>query len=284
MSNSQPSAQNRRFLALASLIIVLTAGLAASSWPAVLAYGRGQSARLSAAGDTATGDQARLNYRLAYMLNPNNQAAAISVAAGQQAAGEPQAALKTLNGVGASAMLRAGESRGADRVRIKAALEVGKTAAALVAANRLAAPGATDDDLVLSALAFGVAGDSARINALTARVTAPQALQSILKAKASKLTLAVALHATGLPLSSRRILEASEASVPRNLLLASLIKANGLVTDLPTLTKLYRGALQIDPTNTLARSELIANLRTQKDNSAADTQQKQLDRLNSGKP
>jgi hypothetical protein len=276
MSNSQPSVQNRKFLVLASLIIMLSAGLAASAWPAVLSFGRTQSSNMAVAGKRATGDEARLDYRLAYILDPSNQAAAVSVATSQQTAGKPDEALKILE--------NAGQGREADRVRIKAALETGNVALTEATANRLSAAGAADDDLVLAALAYDTVGKPERIDALKARITAPQALQDILRANGSKVTLAIALRATGLPISSRRILETVEASVPRNLLLASLIKANEQTTDLPVLAKLYREAISLDPTSTVARGELIAVLREQKDDSAADTEQALLDRLKSGRP
>jgi len=276
MSKSQPSVQNRKFLALASLIIVLSAGLAASAWPAVLSYGRDQSERLGKEGAKAVGDQSRLDYRMAYLLNPGNQAAAISVAESQQAAGEWKVALKTLK--------NAGQSRGADRVRVKAALETGDYNLAQVNADRLSASDATDGDMALAALAYGVAGKPERIEPLKARVTYPEALQAVLRAAGSKLTLAVQLRATGLLVSSRGILEQAEVSVPRNLLLASLIKADERATDLPRLAKIYREAIALDPANTVARAGLVGVLRAQKDDAAAGLEQKLLDRLQAGRP
>jgi len=228
------------------------------------------------AGNRANGEEARLDFKLAYLLNHGNQVAALSVAESQQVAGEPAAALKTLN--------NAGQERGADRVRVKAALEAGDIGNAIAAADRLSAAGAPDADLVLSSLAYGVAGKPERIEGLKARVTSPQAIQGVLRAGGSKLTLAVELRATGLLVSSRSILKRSEVSVPRNLLLASLIKADGRAADLPALAKLYREAIALDPAATAARTELIAVLRAQKDYAAADAEQKLLNRLDSGRP
>ena len=276
MSKSQPSVQNRKFLALASLIIVLSAGLAASAWPAVLSYGRDQSTKLSMAGTRTDREESRLNFQLAYLLNPGNQVAALSVAATQQEAGEQGRALKTLK--------NAGQNRGVDRVKAKAALETGDIKTAVAAAERLAEQGAPDNDLILASLAYGVAGKPERIEPLKARVTSPEALQGVLRAGGSKLTLAVGLRATGLLISSRGILEQAEVSVPRNLLLATLIKTDGRAADLPQLAKLYREEIALDPSGTAARDNLIGVLRAQKDDVAAGLEQKLLDRLKAGRP
>lgn len=281
MSNSQPSVQNRRFLAAASLIIVLTAGLAASAWPAVLSYGREQSARLVTAGHRAAGDEARLYARLAYVLDPGNPAAALSEATAKLAVGEPAAALRTLD---RARQFDASLNQAANHVRLKAALESGDIGLAVLTADRILDGRDSRLGLVLAALAYGVAGKPERIEALKARVTSPEVLQSVLRAGGSKLTLAVELRATGLPVSSRIILEQAEVSVPRNLLLASLIKGEGRDSDLPKLAKLYREAITIDPSGTAARAGLIGVLRAQKDDSAADTQQKLLNRLQAGRP
>ncbi len=276
MSSLQPSAPNRKFLALASLIIVLTAGLAASAWPAVSAYCREQSASLSAAGKRAGGDEAQMDFRLAYLLDSHNQAAATAVADEQLTAGRPQAALATLIG--------AGEGREADRVRLKVALEAGNTPLAVTAADRLSGAGYTQTDAVLAALAYGVAGKRERIEDLKASVSSPQALQRVLRAGGSKVTLALELRATGLQISSRGVLEGAEVSVPRNLLLASLIGADGRTDDLPTLAKLYQEAITLDPSSIAARSGLIAVLRAQKDTAGVDAQQVLLGRLQNGRP
>ena len=185
MSNSQPSVQNRRFLAAASLIIVLTAGLAAYSWPAVLAYGREQSARLVTAGHRTAGDEARLYARLAYVLDPGNPPAALSEATAKLAAGEPAAALSTLD---RARPFDASLNQAANHVRLKAALETGDTGLAVLTADRILKGRDSRLGLVLSALAYGVAGKPERIEVLKARVTAPETLQAILRAGGSKVT------------------------------------------------------------------------------------------------
>ena len=276
MSNSQPSTSNKPFLAVASLVIVLSASLLASAWPAVSRFSADESARLSRAGEQATGNEARLDYRLAYWLDRTNQAAATDVAAVQLTQGDVRGAL--------AALKTAGQGTAASRMRIKTALEAGQASVAASAADRLMQYGHDDQDVVLAAMAYGVAGQPERIGRLKTLVASPGALQAVLEAESGNVALAQQLRSTGLVESSSGILAKSKVSVPRNMMLAELIQARGRKADLAQLQALYEQAVSIDPTFIDARTKLIAVLRAQVLTADADTQQKLLDDITNGRP
>lgn len=281
MSNSRPSAPNRGFLAFASLIIVLTAGLASIAWPAVLLSVKASSQSLSRAGDQAVGSEAELDYELAYLLDNHNATASWRVADAQLRAGDYRSALSTLR--------FAGHNREAERVRLAVMLENGRSNQAVQSAERLDNGLATEEDVILAALAYGIGDRSAKLEAVHTRLTSAEALQSLRKIIASKVTLSDELRARGLPISSRAMLAAAPVSIPRNSRLIPVIIAGRDLTalsdgELTQVTRLQREILTINPADIPVRRSYVATLKAQKNLALAATEQGLVNKLESGKP
>lgn len=281
MSNSRPSAPNRGFLAFASLIIVLTAGLAYIAWPAVLSSVRASSLELSRAGDQAVGSEAELDYELAYLLDDHNAVASWHVAGAQLKAGNYRTAFSSIR--------FAGSSREAERVRLAVMLENGRYDQAVQSADRLAGGAAPEEDMVLASLAYGVGERSAKLTESQTRLTSPQALQSLRKVIAGNVPLSDELRARGLPVSSRAILTAAPVSIPRNSRLIPII-TNGRdlmalsAAELTLVTRLQSEILTIDPADISVRRSYVAALKAQKNLALATNEQDLVNKLESGKP
>lgn len=281
MSNSRPSAPNRGFLAFASLIIVLTAGLAYIAWPAVLSSVRASSLELSRAGDQAVGSEAELDYELAYLLDDHNAVASWHVAGAQLKAGNYRTAFSSIR--------FAGSSREAERVRLAVMLENGRYDQAVQSADRLAGGAAPEEDMVLASLAYGVGERSAKLTEAQTRLTSPQALQSLRKVIAGNVPLSDELRARGLPVSSRAILTAAPVSIPRNSRLIPII-TNGRdlmalsAAELTLVTRLQSEILTIDPADISVRRSYVAALKAQKNLALATSEQDLVNKLESGKP
>lgn len=219
MSSSQPS--NAKFWIWTGLVLLGTAGLLAAAWPATLTLARQQSASLSRAGDSSTGDTARLNYRLANLLDPANSTAAWHYASDLLDSNHPQTALSVLGRADG-----AGESADFYATRLRVLLETGHADLASPVITQLLASHPSDNQLLLAIMARRVAGQGSEAAALNPLLGSPDALRRAQMAEASNVGLAGQLAASGLLRSSSAMLEALPNTAPRDLLLAR-IKATG---------------------------------------------------------
>jgi hypothetical protein len=276
MSNSpafQPN-NDRPFWIAASLLMVLSAWLAASAWPAIRQSAHAQSDRLVQASRGASGSESRLDLKLAHILNPSSQPAALELAKQQLAAGQSTAALQTLKG--------AGEGSEATRLRLGVQLEQDQLADATGSAAQLAKASNRPQDLLLASLAYALAGKRELIDALTIRMTDSEALQRIQRAKANDLLLGTELYATGLPDSAQRILVKQPGSYERDYLLAQIAYARHTHDSLINTEAYLTSAIGYNASSIPARQLLVQVLRNQDKADEAGRQQDLLDRLHRG--
>jgi hypothetical protein len=264
------------FAALAAGTIVAGAMSLASLWPVTLQAARDQSAALVVAGDKAKGPEAANDYLLATYLDPANHQAHIRLARTQIAAGQADLALKTLE--------RAGQGSEVEQLKVRTLIEIGRPGDAADEAVRLTEPGRTEDDIVLASLAYGLAGRTADAQALSTRVTSPEALQRIARAQASLITLAAELYATGLQNSSSALLEKLPVSYERNYLLARIHYGLYTKASLARAAELLRVSIGINPASLESRDLLAKVLRAQGDANGAVEQDAAAAKLRSGRP
>ncbi len=277
MNSSTPAGQNNiGFWIAASLIIALSAGLAASFWPIVVEASREQSSRLVEAGKQARGAEAQLDFELASRLNPANQSAALELAKLQLATGQSQTALATLK--------RAGEGTEVLRLSLRTYLELSQAAKAADLAGRLATTSPANDDIALATLAYIVANQPDKAASLIPRLSSPEAARRLVAAQSYELALARELYSTGLLSSSQRILTSLPASVVRNLLLASILYARGGTERTTQARDLYAQAVQLEPSNLEARQGLVNTFHALGDQRSAGEQTQLLQQLKAGRP
>src|SRR6185369_9119784 len=195
----RPHPTQTAFFALSCLTLVSAASALALIWnpahTAVASTAKSQAARLIGEASAADSAEAAVDYQLATWLDPANLAGYLGIARIQIAAGHAETALKALD--------QAGEGSEASNLRIRTLIELGRTNEAADRAVPLAAPGSSDADIILAALAYALAGRTGDITALTPLVSTPQAAQRIARAEAGNVPLAGELYASGLPESSR---------------------------------------------------------------------------------
>lgn len=276
MSNSKPtSTKDPKFWFTASLLMVSTAGLAASFWPAAKSAAQAQSIRLTQAAKGAGGHEAILDYKLAYWLDRSNATAALELAKYSLATGQTQLAFKQLSG--------AGDSAEALRLRLRTELELNLPTSKQTA-QRLLGHAETDDDLVLTAAAFVALSQISLIDSLTTRLSSPEALQHVQSMKASLTATGIELYILGLPESSERILAGESSSLPRDIVLAHLLTRKNTPESLIQARDLYLSALRLDPSNQEARQGLVTVYTSLDQPDAANEQAALLTRLKAGRP
>lgn len=276
MSSSKPSSANDpKFWLAASLVVVSTAGLAASVWPAAHSVAHIQSLRLTQTGQGIGGHEAILDYKLAYWLDRSNTAAALELAKYSLATGQTQLALKQLNG--------AGESLEALRLRLRTELELNLPSTSQTAQRLLEHAGA-DDDLILAAAALAAFNQTDLLGSLKSRISSPEALQRINRLEASITATGLELYVLGLPESSQRILATESSSVPRDITLGHLLARKGTSESLSQARELYLSALRLDPSNQEARQGLFTVYTRLGQSVAADEEAALLARLKAGRP
>lgn len=273
MSKSTPSAV--KFWVLAWLTLASAAFGLAALWPLVPAYAHTQSQAFARDAEANRG-AAAADYQLAVWLNPANESAHLGLAQAQIAAGHPADALANLN--------RAGQGSEVMRLTVQACIETGRYQAAAVAASVLITDAPTDSDLVLAALADTLAGQTTAANALTDRLTSPEAAQAIQKATASKFPLAAELYATGLLNGSQHVLLTLPQSYERNLLLARIDYTFHSHDSLTEAAGLLQFAITTNPAGLEARELLGSIDRDLGDTDAAATQTALINKLKSGRP
>ncbi len=277
MSSSKTSdSSNLGFWIVASLVLILNVGLATAIWPLVVQAAHSESDQLTSAGRQAQGSEAQLDFELAHRLNPANQQASLALAQLQIAAGQSQAAVRTLQ--------RAGQGIEVLRLQLKTQLELEQTGAAVTTAQALVHRSAAPGDQTLAAYTYLLANQLDQFNTLMPLVSAPEARQRILAAQASPTALGQQLYALELLKSSQTLLMKQPNSVPRDLVLAAIAASHQTADFWREARDFYTAALTLDPANQAARQGLITSLQALGDNDAAAKQAALLAQLQAGRP
>jgi hypothetical protein len=271
---TQPTA-DWAFLTIGGLVILAAAGLIALGWPLLRQAAHAQANRLVAEGKRVGGQEALLNYQLAGLLEPGNPAAALAVAQLEASGGHYNQALRSLEA--------AGEGIEAVRLRLRLQIELASLGIAN-SAGRLAAVATTDDDRLLVAMGYLVAGRPQDVPAVTAAMSAPKPLQRVQRASSSVTALGAELYAMQLVRASGRLLMKQPSSLTRDILLGHMAAAKRTPAAYAQARGYFEAALQHDITNTEARTGLIAALEALGNNQAAIQQIKLNGRLQTGRP
>lgn len=302
MSKSQPSTP--KFVLAASLVIVLAAGLANLAQPQAASWRHHQTQNLVNQSVNQPGLAAESDLQLAKMLSPHDNTLLVKLAQAQIADGHLNAAIKTL----APDTSQAGESllaqtqmslqhypeatasyltlvqdHPSDLARIglaKAWMERGNYGQALTA---LYAVGQNND------LAYELRSFSLELQGVTSAedclctypVGSPQAVQAVMRAESSQLTLAQELYALGLPDSSQRVLIKLTGQTNLEWLLRAKIALGRPTPDLRTASSALRRGLAIDPSNAEMHQLLLKVLEQQGDANGAKVQRLLLQQLSS---
>ncbi len=260
----------------AGVVLLSATTLVVGGWPSVHAAAHRQADRLVELGRHENGNQAQLRYRLARLLDPSNQAAALLVAGQQLAAGQPKAALITLR--------PAGQARAVSALRLQAQLELGQLDAAAGSANQLLTQAPTEADTALAAYAYLVADRADLVKPLMAHLSSLEARRRVERAESNNTALAYELYATGLVNASQRVLAAQSVSLARNLLLAKIVATANTPAAHTTARDLYTAALELEPTSQEARQGLIDALTALGNATEAGRHTQLLKQLQIGRP
>jgi hypothetical protein len=277
----QAKPSNLKFWVAGGLVIVLNAGLAASLWPHLANAAHTRADQLVEAGKRAQDSEAQVHFKIAQLLDPGNELAALTVAKQLLAQDQPERAVAVLD---RAVEREAGESPAMHALAIQGLLEAGDTDRAVQQANALVTIAQTPGQLHLIALAYGVGEQTDRLARHMAVLSASEGARRAIAAAPHKLALAQELYATGLLRSSERILAGLPASITRNLLLASLKEHAATTESLTEARDLYRAAIELDLVNIPARQGLIRILSYQGEHEAANKQSVLLKRLTDGRP
>ena len=270
------ASSNIKFFILSALVIICSAAALSATWPLAVNRARASAASLIGEARTANSTEAAADYRLATWLDPSNPAGYIGLAHTQILAGQPEAALTTLD--------RAGEGSEAAGLRLRSLMELGRTNEAADRAASFAAAGRSDPDIILASLAYALAGRTTNLPALTPLVSSPEAAQRISRAATGDLPLAAELYASGLPESSRTLLMKQPTSFERNFLLAQIFYSRHTEGDLASATDYLQTAVALNPGDIPAH-QLLANLYSDRQLTAESAAQTALAaRLQSGRP
>lgn len=266
------------FAALSAIILICAAYCLAWSYPKLQAYRLDLANTLAQRGQTANGTEAVANYQLASWLDSSNHLVRFNLAKTLLANGQANAALIELK--------LAGNSRDVALLRLRTQIETEDTAGAVVGAQNLAAAdSASENDLILSCLAFAVAGQPADCQPLLGRVTSPEAIQSLKRVQVgSPLHLAAELYSAGLYKSSSAILSQMPVSFERNVLLGRIQFQEHTSASLNASRNLLETAIQLDPSSMTARQLLAACYRDLNEPSLAAQQDTLIAKLVSGRP
>jgi thioredoxin-like negative regulator of GroEL len=264
MSHSQPS--STKFWIYAAVILLAGGGGLAALWPSIVRASHAESAQLVREAQQASGGEAETDYQLATWLDHGNTEAYAGLARAQVASGHAEAALDSL--------ARAGEGSDVEQLKVRILLELGRTNEAANEATQLVAPGRSDADLLLAAMAYASAGRAVD-ESITSRLSSPEALQHARRADASAITLAAELYASGLLRSSSAILTKLPASYERNVLLARIGYDRHTPADLAKAVDLLTAAVTYNPVSLEAR-QLLANIYHDQNNPEAATRQEAL--------
>jgi Flp pilus assembly protein TadD len=263
-----------------SLIAVFTLAIAAAGlaalWPGALEAARHQSARLAAEGGRGSGGEAEADYQLATWLDPANQAAFAGLARAQILNGHADNALTSLG--------RAGEGSQVEQLKIRALVEIGRYNEAADIAATLITTDPSDQNLVLAALSFALAGRSADTQPLIPRLSSPEAAQRVRRAQGDNITLAAELYATGLLQSSSALLTKLPSSYERDLLLGRVRYARHGPGDLAQAESYLTVAVALNPASIEARQLLAAVYRDDNRPADAGRQTAAVAKLQSGRP
>lgn len=267
-------------ISLSCLIILASATALALAWPhartAALGAARDHAAQLIAEAAAARPPEAAVNYKLATWLDPSNEAGYLGIARAQIAAGRAEAALTALD--------RAGEGSEAAELRIRTLIELGRTNEAADRATTLATPGRSDNDVVLAALSYALAGRTQDIAPLKPLVSSPQAAERISRIAVGELPLAGELYFSGLPESSEKLLLKLPTSFARNVLLARIHHERHTAANLETATNYLTTAITLNPAEPEARQLLAAVYAERGLTAESEAQTTQAKKLRAGQP
>jgi len=274
MSNLQPS--DTKFGAIAIVAILASATGLAALWPLAVAVAHRESAALVGEANSAPAGEAATDYLLATRLDHHNTAAYANLARTQIAAGQPEAALASLQ--------HAGQGSVVDELRVRTLLELGRSTDAAIAATPLTAPDRSQDDLLLAALAYDAAARPTDAAALMPRLTSPEAAEAATRAQSSDIGLAAELYATGLLHSSSAILVKTPTSYERNLLLGHICYSEHTRAALTEAVDYLTTANALNPANLEART-LLAKVYWELGNvTASQAQTALITKLQSNRP
>ena len=265
-----------KYLPIVSAVVLVTAAAIAMTWPYTVAFAHTEAAKLIEQAPYSGAAEASSFYQLASILDAGNHASYVGLAQIQIATGQSSAALISL--------AYAGEGTAVLKLRLKTLMELRRYDEALNLADSLAKPGASNADIVLSGLAYALAGRARYIDALITRVDSPEAVQRLTRAKAGNVLLATELYTSGLPNSSRALAETQPDTFERDLLLGRIAYAQNTNNSLIAATDYLRAAALINPSNQSTR-ELLAKIYTARGLFAeGSTQESLAQKIRSGQP
>jgi hypothetical protein len=268
-----------KFYTWLTLAVLLGGGLIASAWPHLRRAGVAEATMLVKAGDTTSGTEASLDYRLANALDHSNQTAALHYSIDLLARGDALRATKVINrsgGVETNPSLIA--------IALRCALERGDDRTVSILLPRLVRLAQNQDQLITALTAASVIGEGSVTRDITPRLSSPEALRSLLQAQASKETLSDLLSSRGLLKTSQRILQALPESAPRDIRLAKLYAKSNLRPDLVLSAKSYESYLGTEPADATAHFEAANVFVRLGDVPAAEAQRSLGHKIIAGQP
>jgi hypothetical protein len=272
----RPNANSAAFLSFTGLLIVATASGVAYGLPKLHELARRQSIQLSQAAIVAGPTEAETDFHLAAWLDHANEAASLGLARTQIASGQPEAALHTLS--------RAGQGSEATTLRLRTQLELGHNLAAAQSAASVDIPSASEDTILLVALAYAQAGQSSSIQSLNASLSSPGALQRLARIETGQLPLAEELYVSGLPRSSSTLLKNLPTSFERNIVLAHIAIDSHTATELLPATDYLIEAVALNPAS-ITGHQLLSRVYTDRGlTTEAAAQAALASKLQNGRP
>jgi tetratricopeptide (TPR) repeat protein len=263
------------FLGFTGVMIILHATVLAACWPGTLRAAARQSDKLVAEAGSVPPAEAAADYKLAAWLDSDNQPAYLGLARTQVATGKADLAIKTLE--------KAGQGSEAAQLRLRTLLELGRTAEAADAAAPLAQPGQPDENLLLAAVTYALAGRQADLPALGPMLSADGRAR-LARITAGGVPFATELYRSGLPESARATLVKLPVSFERNQLLARIHLDRHTKTDLEAASRYLEAAVVINPANIEAHQLLAGTYSDRGLTASAATQSELAAKLRAGRP
>ncbi|MEO7617330.1 MAG: hypothetical protein ABIS59_00645 [Candidatus Saccharibacteria bacterium] len=271
----QKSQSNLKFYFVSTITLAGSAFVAAGFViPSGIGYAKSQSTRYTVAAINEKGSEAALDYRLATVLDSDNEAAAVGLARVYLAQGRSAEAMELL--------VRVGENQDGLRLRAQTLTELAKYDQAKAVADKLLLHG-NEADMLLAAAVYKLGNYTSELAALDGRLTSVEALQAVSRLKAGNLSLALELRVLGLPVSSSTLLVKLSTSTPRNFALGDILLQKGDKMSLAQAADYLVAGIKLDPANIELRNKYGEVLRAQKLGSEADLQDTLVLRLRQGK-
>jgi hypothetical protein len=265
------------FITLCVVTLIAAAAMLAGSYKWWSTLPQTQASYFRRIAQTTSADQKLILSRFATWFDHDNPQAHIDIAAASLALHEGARGLRELqlvNPTPASQLLKS-----------QLLLEDGQANAAAELLNQLITDPQTDENtLVLACLANASAGQAPACQSVAARVSSPEATTSVLRAQGDTTTLAAALYAKGLLLSSQRALANEPITPTRNLLLARINYDLHTEASLQQARDLLTIVLKLNPIDLEARQLLVATYQDLGDTPNAVVQTDLVNKLLAGRP